>query len=82
MRFFLLLSAMLTALCGVVSGAASAANNVEASISIGQQAAPASANHTERFVDDEGPRAVPFWHVAAAVNAIETRPIYADRRRE
>jgi len=82
MRFFLLLSAMLTALCGVVSGAASAASNMEATVSIGQQASPAAANHTERFVDDEGPRAVPLWHVAAAVNPIKTRPIYVDRRRE
>ena len=81
MRFFLLLSAMLTALCGVVSGAAAAATQVEASISIGQQAAPA-APIAERFIDDAAPRALPLWHVADAVNLTATRPVYADRRRE
>ena len=73
---------MLTALCGAVSGAASAANQVEASISIGEQAAPALAYDAQRFTDGEAPRALPLWHVTDAVNGYGTRPIYADRRRE
>jgi hypothetical protein len=81
MRLLLLLSALLSSLCGVVSGAASATTQVEASVSVADarrevRSVPATRSPTVRLAERRA------WHVARVAPAARRLPLYADRLRE
>jgi hypothetical protein len=82
MRLLLLLSALLTSLCGVVSGAAFATVQVESSVAIAEQGEQVAANPVARFADGAVPVARARWQPTAAPVLTAARPLYADRLRE
>jgi hypothetical protein len=82
MRLLLLLSALLSSLCGVVSGAAFAGAQVETSAAAAEREQDAAQAPARPI----GPVAVPLataaWHAAPAPLLAADRPLYADRLRE
>jgi hypothetical protein len=82
MRFLLLLSALLASLGGIMSGAASAAVQVENSVSVGEHAGQVAARGDRPVAEGPVERDLPSWHVAAAIPRAHDRPLYADRLRE
>jgi hypothetical protein len=82
MRLLLLLSALLSALSGVVTGTAVAAGGVEASVSVEKKSevAHAAVARTVLAAGVYTPRAA--WIPVAIGPQAALRPLYAERRRE
>jgi hypothetical protein len=81
MRLLLLLSALLSALSGVVTGTAVAAGGVEASVSVEKKSEVAHAAVARTVLAAVyTPRAA--WTPVAIGPQAALRPLYAERRRE
>jgi len=81
MRLLLLLSAFLTALTGVVSGAATAAEPVQASASVAQAGARPTIAVVLPRPGQQAFATVSTWHVAETAQRPDARLSYGERRR-
>jgi len=81
MRLLLLLSAFLTALTGVVSGAAAAAEPVQASASVAQAGSRVTAAVALPRAGEPVFSAASPWHVTAPSLGRDARFSYGERRR-
>lgn len=82
MRLLLLLSALLSALCGVVTGAASAASGVEATLSVGEAGERRQSRVARPAVIRVDHAPTRTWQPIAIGTDAAVRPLYGDRRRE
>jgi len=81
MRLLLLLSAFLTALTGVVSGAATAAEPVQASASVAQAGSRTTIAVVLPRAGEQAFAAASTWHVDAPAPRAGARSSYGERRR-